>query len=236
VTQTRVDRTAARTPGTADVVREMVRPTIRAMSWKPLAGATAVAVAVVFWLTRNQCPEPCVSVDDQILTLRIGMLLLAIGAAFVLDDPTDDTTAHLPVTRALRRGLRVALTLPAVVLGWQLLMVVARRSSVDHVPFPTGALTWELAAILAAGFALAVLAAPFAPDRMGGVAAGPALVAGFALAFALPHRFAVFSGGPLEPRWVGAHDVWRWVFLAGVAAFAWAGRDPGGRYLPRRSA
>jgi hypothetical protein len=113
---------------------------------------------------------------------------------------------------------------------------VARRSSPDHTPFPTGALTWELAAILAGGFALAVLAAPFAPERMGGVAAGPALVAGFGLAFVLPHRFALFSGGPLEQRWAGSHTVWRFVLVGGLAAFAWACRDPGRRHLPRRSA
>jgi hypothetical protein len=196
-----------------------------------------MAVAVVFWLTRSNCFQPCVSVEDRILALRIGVLLLAIGAAFVLDDPTDDTLAHLPTKRWVRRTLRAVLALPGVALAWAILVPLAQREpSPDRTPLPTGALTLELVGILVAGFALSALLSPLAPERMGGVGAAPALLLLMVMAFFLPHRIVMLPSSPIEPRWAGAHEAWRWVVAAGVAVFAWASRDPGGRLLVRRSA
>src|SRR5207253_5966548 len=130
-----------------------------------------------------------------------------------LDDPTEETTGHLPTPRWLRRSVRVGLVAPVVGLTWAVLVRLAMRSSVDTNPFPTRALTLELATLAIAALAISAASARFVPEAMGGVAAGPILPGLVAAAHYLPGRAAVFLLDPQAPRWHAAHDVWRWLFV-----------------------
>jgi hypothetical protein len=193
-----------------------------------------VALASVFWMTRDTCVEPCVTTDDRILALRIGGLLLAIGAAFLFDDPTEETTLHLPVARWLRRGVRICLVAPPMAVFWTLLVAVALRGSIDRTPFPRGALGLELTGMIVAAMAVSVTAAQFVPERMGGVAAGPITIALFVTAYLLPGRLTLFPSSPLHAYWAHAHTLWRLVLAAAVTVLAIGCRDPFRRLLPAR--
>ena len=212
---------------------ELVRPVARTIRWAPLAAAIGLAFVQVFVQTRDVCPRsnPCLGPEARVLALRIAAILIALGSAFVLDDPTEETTGHFPTPRWLRRAVRVGLVAPVVTLAWALLVPLAMRSSVDPDPFPTGALTLELATLVIAALAISAASARFVPEGMGGIAAGPILLGLVAAAHYLPERLAVFLLDPQAPRWHAAHDVWRVVFVVAVAALLFVSRDPWRRPL-----
>ena len=89
-------------------IGELLRPTARTIRWSPFVGAIAVAFVQVFVQTRDVCPRsnPCVGPEARVLALRIAAILIALGSAFVLDDPTEETTGHFPTPRWLRRAPR----------------------------------------------------------------------------------------------------------------------------------
>ncbi len=214
-------------------IGELLRPTARAIRWPPLLGAIVVAFIQVFVQTRDVCPptNPCLGPEGRVLALRIAAIFLALGTAFVLDDPTEETTGHLPTPRWMRRAVRVALVAPVVGLTWALLIPLAMRSSVDTNPFPTGALTLELATLGIGALAISVATARFVPEGMGGIAAGPILLGLIVAAHYLPQRLAVFQLDPEAPRWHAAHDVWRVLLLIAIAALLFVSRDPWRRSL-----
>jgi hypothetical protein len=212
---------------------ELVRPTARTIRWPPLVAAVIVAFIQVFVQTRDVCPPatPCVGPEARVLALRIAAIFLALGTAFVLDDPTEETTGHFPTPRWLRRAVRVGLVAPVVTLAWALLVPLAMRSSVDPGLFPTGALTLELATLVIGVLAISAASARFVPEGMGGIAAGPILLGLVAAAHYLPERLAVFILDPQAPRWHTAHDVWRVLLLIAIAALLFVSRDPWRRPL-----
>ena len=216
-----------------EVAAELLRPVARTIRWSPLVGAVIVAFVQVYVQTRESCPptNPCLGPEARVLALRIAAILIALGSAFVLDDPTEETTGHFPTPRWLRRAVRVGLVAPVVTLTWAMLVPLAMRSSVATDPFPTGALTLELATLVIAALALSVASARFVPEGMGGIAAGPILLGLVAAAHYLPERLAVFILDPQAPRWHAAHDVWRVLLLIAVAALALVSRDPWRRSL-----
>jgi len=209
-------------------VGELLRPTARVIRWSPLLVACGLAFIQVFVQTRDVCPpsNPCIGQEARVLALRIAAILIALGAAFALDDPTEETTGHLPTPRWLRRAVRVGLVAPVVILTWALLISLALRSSIDPDPFPTGALTLELATLVSASLAISAASARFVPEAMGGVAAGPLLLGLVGGAYFLPSKAALFLLDPHAERWRAAHDVWRVLLLIAVAALAFVSRDP----------
>ena len=216
-----------------EVAAELLRPVARTIRWSPLVGAVIVAFVQVYVQTRESCPptNPCLGPEARVLALRIAAILIALGSAFVLDDPTEETTGHFPTPRWLRRAVRVGLVAPVVTLTWAMLVPLAMRSSVATDPFPTGALTLELTTLVIAGLALSVASARFVPEGMGGIAAGPILLGLVAAAHYLPERLAVFILDPQAPRWHAAHDVWRVLLLIAIAALLFVSRDPWRRTL-----
>jgi len=216
-----------------EVAAELLRPVARTIRWSPLVGAVIVAFVQVYVQTRESCPptNPCLGPEARVLALRIAAILIALGSAFVLDDPTEETTGHFPTPRWLRRAVRVGLVAPVVTLTWAMLVPLAMRSSVATDPFPTGALTLELTTLVIAGLALSVASARFVPEGMGGIAAGPILLGLVAAAHYLPERLAVFILDPQAPRWHAAHDVWRVLLLIAIAALLFVSRDPWRRSL-----
>ena len=217
-----------------EVARELLSPELRVTPWTPIVSAAFVALVVVFWITRNTCGTPsCLSVDDLVFAVRIGSLLLAIGAGFVLDDPTEDTTSHLPVQRWFRRGVRIALIAPPVLVVWEVLVQVALRES-NGLRFPRGAAGLELAVMVIVALAASAVAARFVPERMGGVAAGPVMIILFVVALLVPARFSPLPGSPEAPLWAAAHRRMWWALAVGIVLLAVGSRDPFRRLVPRR--
>src|SRR5262249_39928748 len=149
---------------------------VRAIRWQPLLGAAGAAALLVFLTTRTRLEfgKPVPDVGERILWLRMGAILLAMGAAFLLDDPSEETTRHVPTTMLSRRLLRASLALPVLAAAWAALLWIALHASIVTQPFPIAALTLEAAGLVAVTLALAVGLRAFVPERLGGVAAAPA--------------------------------------------------------------
>jgi hypothetical protein len=208
------------------------------MRWSPVLASSAASVTMVFLLTHDPCPfaggPPCPGLEGRDLALRIGAAMLALGAAFVLDDPTVETTAHLPGPLWLRRAVRVALVAPIIAAAWVLDVLLAGRTAPAGTSLPTRALTLELATLLVIVLAVAALAGRVASDRVGGLAAGPILIALVAAGFALPGRLAMFVPEPSDPRWTHSHRVWLMVLAVAGAILAVLSADPARPALTRR--
>lgn len=221
---------------TSSAVPELVRPIARSIRWSPLVISGASGAILVYLQTSDACTlegagGPCIGVDDRISMVRMAAVLLAIGAGFILDDPTEETTAHQPLSLLVRRLTRIAVATPVVLAFWWLSMALAVRTMDDPASFPEGALSVELVAIVAMALALAAAAAPLVPERMGGIAAGPALL-GFAVGFLLlPPRLALFVNDPMQERWSGAHQAWSAILGLAALALLLSSRDPWRRRL-----
>jgi hypothetical protein len=211
-------------------VSELVRPTVRSMRWLPVAGSGLVGAVIVFLQTKQSCTleggGSCVDLGTRISVVRIAAVLLAVGAGFVLDDPTEDSTGHLPVSLLLRRAVRIGLVMPLLVAFWRVSMWLAARTLDDPGSFPNGDVMLEASALAAVALALAAATAPLVPERLGGVAAGPALLGLVVVALFLPYDISIWVQEPVLDRWNGAHDTWAWVLLSAVGVLMFASRDP----------
>lgn len=200
----------------AHQARLLGRPLARAIHWLPLPAAAALAIGVL-------TPE-----GDILFQLRLAAIALCVGAAFVLDDPAAETTASSPMPLLGRRLVRVALVLPVVAALWLLLLRYAGAAF-------SGAVTLELAAMLAVTLATAALAAPFVADGRGGVVAAPALPGLLAAAaLTLPEDWTLFAEGPDDPRWAPSHGRWAVLLVIATLLFLYASLDPGRARLSSR--
>lgn len=205
----------------------LVRPTVHAMGWGPPLWATAPALAYV------AAEAPGSFVDYRVQVLRIGALLLCMGAAFILDDATEDTIGYVSTPLVVRRVLRVLLVLPTFTLGWTALVHlagdVAKR---DGGPLPVGDLTLEVATLLLIAMVAACLGARFTSDRLGGVVAAPVLLACAGVAMFLPPDRRPLLGSVSDPRWDHVHDLWGWALLGTGLVFLVVNRGGARRLTP----
>ena len=212
-------------------VGQMLRPTARAMRWSPMVVGAVAAAWVVVAMTEETClglpdASPCISDGVRVASLRVAILMLAVGSSFALDDPTEETTGHLPTPVWLRRVCRLVLLAPLMAGAWGVLVGLAFRDRIGRDPFPTGALTLEFAATLLLGFALAAAGARLAPDRLGGVVASPMLI-GFAIvAMLLSGRWDLLILEPFGRGWGHSHFLWKGLLILGASGFVLASRGP----------
>lgn len=197
-------------------------PTARAIGWGPPLWA---AIPAILYVSKE---APGAYVNYRVLVLRIGALLLCMGSAFILDDPTEDTVGHVPTPLLLRRGLRVVLVLPVVALAWAALVRLAGDVPIrDGGPLPVGDLTLEGATLLLIALSAACLGARLTSDRLGGVVAAPIVLACVAAAMFLPADHKLILSSISDPRWDHVHDLWRFVLLGAGLAFLFLNRSSG---------
>ncbi len=209
---------------TLRTITALVVPSVRLVPWAPLsAGAAAGAVLLAPLVVLDAEP-------DSVLTgLRVAAVALASGAAFILDDETEDDLAATPTTIMTRRVLGLALALPAAALCWWGLVVLARASRwlPEEVPLPVGGLTVEAVALLVAGLATAVAARTWTRS---GALVTPAVLGGLLLtAHLLPPRWALIADPAVAAQWRDAHVRWAWLGGLALAGLLWGVRDRGRR-------
>lgn len=198
-----------------------LRPTLRAIPWLPLLGAAASA-GVGIWLI-----DPAAGEGRALVTLRVTAFLLALGAAFALDDPASTTLAGSPSALAVRRAHRLLPACAAWALCWGAAVggtAVAAGSTPLAVP------TLEAAGMLALALALAAVAGPHAPDGRGGVVAGPALTLAMLGILLVQYRYprwaTMFAFSPGMPEWDAERLRWTALLAGGMAALMTASLDP----------
>lgn len=199
----------------------LIRPTARAVAWGPLAGAAILATLYVL----KEAPNAFITY--RILVLRVAALLLCMGAAFVLDDPTEESLGYVPTPLLLRRLLRVGLLLPLLAGAWGVLVHLAGDvSRRDGGPMPVADLTLEVATVVMVALAASSVGARLTSDRLGGIAAAPLVLGIVGAAMLLPYRYRLIVSSASDPRWADAHDLWQWAFVAAVAVFLYVNRAP----------
>lgn len=203
----------------------LIRPTARVMGWGPPLWAAIPAALYV------GTEAPGAFVDYRVQVLRFGAMLLCMGGAFILDDPTEETIGHVPTPLVLRRGLRVALLLPILALAWLGLVLLAGRVTTKAGgPLPVADLTLEAATLLAIALCAACLGTRLTSDRLGGVVAAPTVLATVALAMLLPAQYKLLLPSVSDPRWDHVHDLWRIGLIGSLATFLVLNRSPGARW------
>jgi hypothetical protein len=153
-----------------------------------------------------------------VLSLRLGALCLAVGIAFVLDDPTEDSTSMTPVSLLMRRLVRISLTLPIAFAAWLLLGRVANGSPAADAEIPAWPFTLELLAFTAVALAGAAIGSRYMGDRLGGTTgAGAALLVAAGAAF-LPGKLRLWNQMPGTPEYKATTRWWWAIVLAGALA------------------
>lgn len=198
-----------------------LRPTLRAIPWSPAMGAAASA-GVAIWLI-----DPAAGDGRALVALRVTAFLLALGAAFALDDPAATTLGGSPSALAVRRAHRLLPAGAAWALCWGA-AVGGTAVAADRTPLAVP--TLEAAGMLALALAVAAAAGPHVPDGRGGVVAGPALtlaMLGTLLAqYRYPRWATMFAFSPGMPEWDAERLRWTALLAAAIGALMAASLDP----------
>ncbi|MGW1596721.1 ABC transporter [Streptomyces sp. NPDC002343] len=210
------------------VIRALAVPVWRTLPWRTL-GAAGTAGLLIPGLPRLCGAEPADWIT--LLMLRAAALVLALGLAFLLDDPARHGTAPVPTGRAVRTALRVVLVAPAAALWWTAVLFLVPGA---HRP-PAGDVTLEAGAACALALALAALAVRHSDDpRPGWPAATALLVTALLAPLLLPADWPLFVP-PGDPRWDTAHDHWAWLLAAAGTVGLLTLHEPLRRPFRRRS-
>ncbi|MGW1211319.1 ABC transporter [Streptomyces sp. NPDC002499] len=193
------------------LIRELTLPVWRSLPWRALLASGAMALLLAAIPRMSDEPSTWLAVN----LLRTAALVLALGLAFVLDDPARHTTAAVPVRRPVRAGLRLALVAPVLASWWTAALLLVPSS----VRPPVGDITLEAGAAFALALAGATAAIRFTDQAEPGqaVAAG-LLVLAILTPLLLPESWALFVAVE-DKRWAAAHD--RWAVLLTGAAVVW---------------
>jgi hypothetical protein len=200
----------------------LLRPTAHAIKWRPVVAGAALGMTIL--LVPGALTDRLT--ESQLTTLaRLAAICVALGAAFLLDDPATRSTPTVPTPRLARNLVRAALAGPAVALWWALTLSLAKTTGHDAAAhLPTGGLTLEAATLLATAFALAALAQRRDDDGNAGVVAGPVVLALVVVAWLLPRPVALLPA-PDDPAWTAAHYRWTAVLAIALVTFLWAGHE-----------
>ncbi|MFJ3228903.1 ABC transporter [Streptomyces sp. NPDC086783] len=212
------------------MTRALVRPVTRTLPRWALAagGALGLLLAGVPRMLPGR-PDPWLCLT----LLRAAALALALGLAFLLDDPARHTTAAVPAGRPLRTGLRVALVAPFAALWWAAALALVPAEGRP----PVGAVTLEAAATAVLALAVAAAGVRFSGQAEPGTGAAVTfLVAAVAAPLLVPDRWTPFVTVDDE-RWGAAHHQWALLLAAGaLACAAWTREPPRRRPVSRRRA
>lgn len=192
-----------------------MRPTVRTIRWGGLLGSIFPAAFIV-WHFRN---ETFPSAPSSAFGLRLAALSLALGLAFVLDDPTEDTLGYTPVSVLTRRAVRVGLTLPPAILFWLALRAYAAGGLAPDARLPAWPFVIEFLAFAAVALAGAAVTSRLVSDKLGGPGGAGAVVLVAVTVALLPWANGLWTRTP-GTRSSDASTLWWWTIL-GIAAFAW---------------
>ncbi|MFC6080492.1 pectin acetylesterase-family hydrolase [Sphaerisporangium aureirubrum] len=200
----------------------LLRSTAHAVTWRPMVAGAALGPVIL--LIPGALTERLTGTHLTTLA-RVAAICVALGTAFLLDDPATRSTPAVPTPRLARNLIRVTLAVPVVALWWTLTLGLATSTghpAAEHLP--VAALTLEAAALLAAALALAAVAQRRTADGNTGVIAAPAVLLLATVAWLLPHPAALILP-PADPQWTASHHRWTAVLATALVTFLWAGRE-----------
>jgi len=168
--------------------------------------------------------------EVPVFLVQPGVLVLAAGAAYLLDDTAREATDVVPHSLLRRRVGRVLPGLLVLALGWMSVAQVLRWRS-PSVPLDT--LTWEVVGLSCLALAAAATVARRGEGEPGNMvaSAGALVFLGLLIAQPLLHvRLLVTSAdGSARSGW------WATVIVVALLTFVVASRDPAHRFRRPRN-
>ncbi|WP_343243918.1 ABC transporter [Streptomyces sp. SID13726] len=184
----------------------------RTLPWRAVGAGAVVGLLVVgFPRLVSSPPDAWLGLN----LLRAAALVLALGLAFLLDDPARQLTTPVPTRRWVRAGLRVALVAPLAAVWWAAVLALVPAPSRP----PVGAITLEAVTTAALALALASVAVRFTDEPEPGPSiAATLLTVALLAALLVPARWDLFVPAG-DPDWQAAHG--RWAVLLAGAVVVW---------------
>jgi len=179
---------------------------------------------------------------DRILTaVQVATALLAIGAAWALEDGSRETLEPSPTSAALRTLLRQLLALGLVAACWAGLLAAARwlptlRAGEDlfaETGLPVAAPTIELLTLLSLGWLAAAVGNRWMTPTASGGIGGAAVVFTLVLLNFTPSRWMI-TPVPGAPAWDHAHVLWAQAGIVMLAVVAALSGDAGRKLFRHR--
>lgn len=197
--------------------------TVRSVRWAPVVGGAAAGLALVLVMTLVPVTHDTAGLTN---VLRIAALFGAVGTGFLLDDPSESSTAATPGARPLRILLRPLVAIPAILLWWAAVLLLLRRDTNAETwrEIPLVGISLEAAALIAIAIAVAAFVVRRPPHNGGGTTAGPAVVVLVAVAQFVPYRYRLFAT-PDDQHWTTIHQWWAAILITALLLLAWASRD-----------
>jgi hypothetical protein len=195
--------------------RLLLRPSARTIRWASLPVLAGLAMAAV-WNGQRKDGNPAA------VALPVATTLLCVWLCFLFDDPAAETTAVGPTPLLFRRGIRIALAVPAVMGAW------FACTWIGPLEGPTSAMTASVLAEMVVALAAAALTVRFVGAGAGLVAAGVVVFVTLVLPVALGHPPTVDAA---RPPWGSPPAYWTSVAALAAVTLALAHLDP---YRARR--
>jgi hypothetical protein len=189
--------------------------TLRGLDWAVVVAGSTVGAAILGACVAFAADGP------PFWFLRLALISLVAGAAFVLDEPAAAAVDAVPITRRRRTAARAtAAALPLAVWASGVL-ALEQRNNVTQV----GALLVEGAGVLAVAVALAAVLRMAGRNEPGEIVA---TVLGAALLAVLiinppPRSVPLF---PMYEGWAASTSLWSCVAVAAAALVVLASHDP----------
>ncbi|TJZ50288.1 hypothetical protein FCH28_23655 [Streptomyces piniterrae] len=196
----------------------LLPPLLRAARTTPLLGA---AVTTVLLAGIPAALSANLRLTDGVLLIRVATVLIALGAAFLLDDPAARTTEVAPTPRLLLHGLRALVTITITGTVWAAVLLLGRSAIApeERVLLPESGLALEAGSLLLSVLMLAAAGLRVTAGTGGGLVAAPGAVLLLLTAMLLPLPDGVeLFPQPLSPAWEPSRQLW--AGIAGLAAIA----------------
>jgi hypothetical protein len=198
------------------------RPALRSRIAEPvISGLVAVLVIAMPGMARVD-----LNPTEYATLLRISSTVLALGAAFLLNDPVAGTTAVAPVSRLLRHAAALTQGMVVTTVSWAGVLIIARLESGPGLwrAIPPLDVTLEAVTLVTTAVAVAAWLRSVARGRPG-IVAGPLLLVITVVIVTLPEQADLFVS-PGSSRWAVMHRMWAALWAASGIAIWLASREP----------
>lgn len=201
------------------------RATLHSVRWPPALAAALIVTALSIW--RRAVFD---DLGSALLALRTTAVLLALGAAFVLDDDAAVSIAAAPTPLWWRRMLRYAVAAIFVVPVWT---GVVAYATFQQPGLPWLRLSLELTVLVALGLTCGSVAARGWDMTDPGMAAALCVLGGAFVAAHLPPWVGLFLQ-PDSAHWQASTLRWLALLIVCLAVLVATTRDPAHRRTSAR--
>lgn len=170
--------------------------------------------------------------SEHVTMLRMVAAILALGAAFLLNDAAARTTAVVATSRSVQYAAWLTQGILISATWWAAALTITRADAGRDLwaMIPAAGLTLEAVTLFTTAVAAAAWLRSISQGRPGFLA-GPALLAIVAAMAFLPQQASLFTE-PGDSRWAAMHRIWAALWTGSLLILWLASREPASRRWP----